>query len=77
MLRLAREVIDMADMSDRMVTILLAVVVGVTLVAEVQNQITANDLTNVSVFGSAVAAIAPLLPFFLVIVIVLFIRGRS
>ncbi len=67
----------MADMTDRMTAILLAVIVGVTLVSEVQTQITSNDLTNASRFGSGVASIVPLLPFFLVIVIVLFIRQRS
>lgn len=67
----------MADMSDKMVAILLAVVVAVTLTAEIQTQITSNDLTNSSRFGSAVAALAPLLPFFLVIVVVLFIRSQT
>ena len=63
----------MADMTEKLVGILIAVSIVITLIGEVQTAQTTNGLDNATRFGSGTVALIALTPFLLVVGLILFI----
>ncbi len=63
----------MADMTEKLVGILIAVSVVITLISEVQTSTTTQGLDNTTKYGSGTVALIALTPFLLVVGLVLFI----